>query len=194
MRDDFKHCVEKVFSFEGGYSNDRDDPGGETHWGITIKTARRAGYTKPMKMMTREEAETIYKKLYWDTLRLDDVIDRDVCLEMFDTGVNMGQSWPVRFVQRALNGLNNEGKRWNDIAVDGRIGPTTVTTLNSALTHTDMKECILKAMNGLQTARYIELSEKREKNEKYLKGWLLHRVSKTIPAESTYKWRQEVEI
>lgn len=194
MRDDFKYCVEKVFSFEGGYSNDSDDLGGETNWGITVKTARRAGYTKPMKLMTREEAELIYKKLYWDILRLDDVIDRDVCLEMFDTGVNMGQSWPVRFLQRILNALNNEGKRWNDIAVDGKIGPVTVTTLNSSLPHKDMKECILKGMNGLQTARYVDITENREKNEKYLKGWLLHRVSKTIPSESTYKWRQEVEI
>ncbi len=194
MRDDFKYCVEQVFSFEGGYSNDRDDLGGETNWGITIATARRAGYTKPMKLMTRDEAEAIYKKLYWDVLRLDDVIDRDICLEMFDSGVNMGQSWPVRFLQRALNALNNEGKRWNDIVVDGRIGPKTVTTLNSALPHKDMKECILKAMNGLQTARYIELAEKREKNEKYVKGWLLHRVSRVIQAAQTWKWRKEVDI
>ncbi len=194
MREDFKYCVNHVFDFEGGYSNDRDDLGGETNWGITIATAKRAGYTKPMNIMTRDEAEAIYKKLYWDILRLDDVIDRDVCLEMFDSGVNMGPGWPVKFVQRALNALNNTGKRWKDIVVDGRIGPATVTTLNSALTHKDMKECILKAMNGLQTARYIEITEAREKNEKYLKGWLLQRVSKVIPAELTYKWRKEVDI
>ncbi len=194
MREDFKYCVNHVFDFEGGYVNDPDDRGGETNWGITIATAKRSGFTKPMNLMTRDEAELIYKKLYWDILRLDDVIDRDVCLEMFDSGVNMGPGWPVKFVQRSLNALNNTGKRWKDIVVDGRIGPATVTTLNSALTHKDMKECILKAMNGLQTARYIDITEAREKNEKYLKGWLLQRVSKIIPAELTYKWRTEVDV
>ncbi len=39
MSDKFNRFIERVLSHEGGYVNHPQDPGGETNWGITKRTA-----------------------------------------------------------------------------------------------------------------------------------------------------------
>ena len=38
---------------EGGYTNNPNDKGGETNFGITVAVARAFGYTGPMTSMTQ---------------------------------------------------------------------------------------------------------------------------------------------
>ncbi|HFC6667126.1 TPA: glycosyl hydrolase 108 family protein, partial [Neisseria meningitidis] len=40
MSDEFNRFIERVLSHEGGYVNHPKDPGGETNWGITKRTAQ----------------------------------------------------------------------------------------------------------------------------------------------------------
>ena len=46
---------DKIFSFmlavEGGYTNDKNDKGGETTWGVTKDEAKRNGYRGSMKIV-----------------------------------------------------------------------------------------------------------------------------------------------
>lgn len=51
--------IDGILSIEGGYSNNPDDRGGETNWGITKATARANGYQGEMKALSREEAYAI---------------------------------------------------------------------------------------------------------------------------------------
>ncbi len=173
---DFELAVKEVFRFEGGYSNDPDDPGGETNHGITIAVARSAGYMRSMKDLTKDEAKEIYKKQYWDTLRLDSVNSQGIALELFDTGVNMGISIPQIFVQKTLNVFNNVGKRWPDIIADGKLGPRTIEMINRATQNKKIEECMIKSLNCKQGNRYEEIVEKRESSEKYMLGWYSHRI------------------
>ena len=39
MSDKFNQFINRVLSHEGGYVNHPQDPGGETNWGITKRTA-----------------------------------------------------------------------------------------------------------------------------------------------------------
>lgn len=165
---------------EGRYSNNPADAGGETMWGITIAVAREEGYTGPMRDMPRATAELIYLRRYVTKPGFDKVaaVSMHLAEELVDTGVNMGAGLPGPWLQRILNGLNQGGKRWPDLAVDGKIGPATVGALRALLEYrgTEGEKVVLSALNCLQGARYIEITESRPSNEEFLYGWLLNRV------------------
>lgn len=170
-----------LLKVEGGYVNDPRDAGGETNHGITIGTARANGYTGSMRDMTKAQALDIYRNQYFFKPGFGNVakVLPSVAAELFDTGVNMGPKVAAMFFQRSLNGLNNQQKYYADITVDGDIGPATIRSLQALIQRRgkeDSETVLLKALNCLQGARYIELAEKREANEAFLFGWLMNRV------------------
>lgn len=166
---------------EGGYTNDPNDAGGETNWGITVAVARAFGYTGPMQAMTQQVARDIYAARYWHQPRFDDVatFSPAIAEELLDTGVNMGTGTAGKFLQRALNVLNQEGKAFPDIAADGAIGAMTLAALHAFLTARGKagEAVLLRMMNGQQSVRYIELAEARPTQESFEFGWQANRVS-----------------
>ena len=50
----FTQIFNRLIGHEGGYVNDTRDPGGETNWGITKRTAQANGYQGNMRVMTRD--------------------------------------------------------------------------------------------------------------------------------------------
>lgn len=177
----FNLFIGKVLGHEGGYVNDPRDSGGETNWGVTVAVARAFGYTGPMASMTRDQACAIYKARYWDALRLDDVaaLSEQVAGELFDTAVNQGTGRAGEYLQRALNVLNNGAALYQDIEVDGRVGPITVACLREFLARRGQLGVVvmLRALNCLQGAFYINLAETRPKDEAFVFGWLSNRVA-----------------
>jgi len=165
---------------EGGYVNDPKDSGGETNHGITKRVARANGYFGPMRDLSPRKAETIAKKAYWDVMMLDEIaeVDEDIAHELFDTGFNTGTNRASRFLQRSLNALNRQGADYPDLVVDGRIGSKSASALDAFVRkrRRDGRKVMLRALNGLQLAFYIKLVERREKDEKFLYGWILQRV------------------
>ena len=176
----FDNEIRKVLGNEGGYSNNPNDSGGETNWGITVGVARINGYMGKMKDMSRETAVLIYKNEYWLKPGLDDInnINEDIAGEMFDTGVNCGQVKAVLYLQMALNALNRRGKDYSDIAEDGKIGPKTLAALKTFVQKRgkDGINVILRMLNVLQGYHYIELARAREKDEEFVFGWFRTRV------------------
>lgn len=172
--------IDEIIAREGGYVNDPSDSGGETKFGITAAVARQAGYAGPMKDFPRAMAVDIYGMYYWDALKLDYIEQRSAVLaeELADTSVNMGVGRAGLFLQRALNALNNCGQDYPDLKVDGQVGAATISALFKFLERRGDKAVtiMMRALNCLQGAYYIELCEKREKDEKFLAGWLLNRV------------------
>jgi lysozyme family protein len=171
------HIINEIIRVEGGYVNDPSDSGGETNFGITEAVARANGYVGPMELMPREVAFDIYSAKYWDSVAGDELLalSPEIAEEVVDTSVNMGPARAGKFLQRALNVLNKATGLYADVAVDGAIGPATIRALHAYLTARDGKE-LAKALNCLQGAFYIELAEKREKDERFVYGWLKNRV------------------
>lgn len=173
--------IENTIGKEGGYSDNPNDTGGKTMWGITEAVARRNGYTGDMRAIPRSTAVSIYRTEYAVKPGFVAVseINSAVGEELFDTGVNMGPSIPARWLQQCLNGLNNGGKLYADIAEDGQIGPATLGALRLYMKArgADATPVLLKALNCLQGARYIELARTRLANETFLFGWIKNRVS-----------------
>ena len=165
---------------EGGYSNHPADRGGPTRWGVTEQVARAYGYRGDMRTFPREEAVAVYRSRYWvqpGFHRVGQVYER-VGEELFDTGINMGPGVAGRFLQRSLNVLNRGAEDYPDVPVDGNVGPMTLHALEryKARRGAAGEAVLLKALEALQGARYIEISEGRPANEAFTYGWLANRV------------------
>lgn len=180
-KDLFEKLIDPILKIEGGYVNHPSDRGGETNFGITVAVARANGYTGPMRNMPKATAIQIYRKKYWIAPRFDLVaqISEKIAAELFDTGINMGQSVASQFLQLALNGLNRRERDYPDILVDGIIGNQTITTLGKymARNQPNSEVRMLKLLECQQGARYLNLTINREKNEDFLNGWIDNRIS-----------------
>lgn len=166
---------------EGGYVDHPADRGGPTNWGITEAVARKNGYKGDMRALSRAEADSIYRACYWEQPRFDTLAPfaANIAAELFDAGVNMGPVIVTRFLQRALNALNRNGRDYNDLMLDGRIGPTTIAALEKYLARRGSKAeaVLLKAIQALRGERYIALTESRPANEAFAYGWLANRIA-----------------
>jgi lysozyme family protein len=175
-----ERMIEGTIGLEGGYSNNPDDRGGETMWGVTKWVARNNGYLGAMAAMPRDEAVRIYREEYAIKPGFDVVagVYPKVGAELFDSGVNLGQRWPALWLQMALNAFNQQGKLYPDIGEDGDIGPGTIQALKAFrdARGTEGEEVLLKALNCLQGARYLDLARGRSANESFVYGWLKNRV------------------
>lgn len=97
MTDNFQIALKFVLKHEGGYVNDPDDPGGETKYGIS----KRAYPNEDIKNLTRERAEFLYKRDYWDIPGFDlDNFPQDVAVVLFNVAVNMGVGRAKEFATR----------------------------------------------------------------------------------------------
>lgn len=177
----FDKAFTKTIGFEGGYSNDPNDPGnwtggqkgsGElrgTKFGISA-----AQYPNlDIAALTPDEAAQIYWRDYWLPLSLDKVNNDDLAVETFDTSVNQGQSSAAFILQGALTLLGSP------VDIDGNVGPQTIGAAN-AYNHID---ALIKLMNVLQGMLYllgaenidevIGMVRKRKGHVKrYIRGWL----------------------
>lgn len=115
----FDEAFEKLIGHEGGYSNNPDDPGGETMYGVTARVARANGYDGPMRDLPLSKAKSIYRSLYWDTVRAEELPDA-VRFDVFDASVNSGPGQAIRFLQRATGSTD-----------DGRLGPLTMRAVKA---------------------------------------------------------------
>lgn len=116
---DFNTAVERVLAVEKGYINNPEDPGGETHWGIS----KRAYPNIDIKNLTKNNAIDIYRKDFWDALDADK-LPASVVYQLFDFAVNSGIQTAIRYFQRVLK-----------VADDGYFGPVS----KEAVTH--ISEC-----------------------------------------------------
>lgn len=175
------NIIETTIGKEGRYSNNPNDRGGETMWGITIAVARANGYQGAMSAMPRATAFDIFKREYFIKPGFAKIlpVSEAIAEELFDTGVNMGQSTPAPWLQQWLNAFNRQGRDYPDISEDGIIGPGTVGALASLIRvrgKAVAESIMLKGLNADQAVRYKELTRKRGANEDFAVGWLANRV------------------
>jgi lysozyme family protein len=94
MEENFEKAMAFVFKWEGGYSMDPSDPGGETNWGIS----KKAHPDLDIKNLTKEQAKEIYHEDYWKATGCyiwPDKFD----IVVFDTAVNVGPARALNFAK-----------------------------------------------------------------------------------------------
>jgi hypothetical protein len=82
----------------GGYTDDPNDPGGETKYGI----AKRFHPDVDIKNLTPEQALQIYSTEYWDRAGCDG-LEFPLCTAVFDTAVNCGVDRAVSWLRGSAN-------------------------------------------------------------------------------------------
>ena len=157
----FLTFVSQSISFEtggdkaGGYTNDPDDKGGETKWGISKKSHPEFN----IKTLTFQQAQDIYHKRYYNVLY--DYIKYDaLAFKLFDMSILTGQRRAVKKLQRVI------AKSGYHIRIDGVFGPITLTAINLC----EPSIAYGRYMSSYDS--YFKRISHRWNNKKYLKGWL----------------------
>lgn len=156
----FNKFLDYIFEVEGGFTDDENDRGGKTTWGITEEEAREFGYTGDMRNLTKDFAKNIYLKKYYLGNKLDKITDDRVALSIFDWAVNSGR----RGIKKAQIVANKFGA---NLVIDGIIGNKTLEAINAI----DPK-MFLKEYHEMQRTFYKNLAARDNSQEGFLKGWL----------------------
>ena len=170
----FDKAFEYTMPFEGwdAYTNDPDDKGGATKYGITVRTLKAIRFDvdgdgdvteNDVKSLTYSQAKDILKRKYWDVIQADSIESERIAIKLFDCAVNMGPARATRIAQEALNDLRY------GLVVDGLMGPKTLSSLNGS----DEDVFFLFLVSRLEQY-YVGLNQR-----KFLKGWL--RRARTLP-------------
>lgn len=101
MRLNLDKALAFTLKWEGVYSNDKIDPGGETKWGIARKYHPEIS-AENWANFTLADAENTYKRDYWDALNCDS-LPHPLDIVAFDTGVNLGVGRAKQFMKQAKN-------------------------------------------------------------------------------------------
>lgn len=146
------------------YTNDPNDKGGPTRYGITKKTYEeffgKLVDDSEIEDMTEDVAKKIYATNYWHKLGCDRLLSLPIAIALFDTGVLYGVNRAAKLAQRALSFCGAP------IRIDGQIGDQSVQHLNQVkdpLFIRTFREQILQRIN--------EVIEEVPSDEEYRHGW-----------------------
>ena len=145
------------------------DSGGPTKYGVTLATLqlyrRRPQTAADVRNLSLKDAEEIYYKQYWLTMRLDGLPER-LAMALFDQGVNRGTGTAIQSLQRCLK-----------TDTDGVIGPVTraliMTASDKGLTWAFLKEC---------ARSYGRIVQRNPSQAIFIVGWIerLNRLTERL--------------
>ncbi len=164
---------------EGGFANDRDDPGGATNFGVTIHTMRRLGLdldhdgdvdVADVRRLSLAQAQAIFEKEYFARPGIGK-LPETLQASVFDMYVNAG-NWAVKLLQQVL-ALFGEA-----VAVDGDIGPQTVAAAGRVAARAPGH--LADAYGIARRNYYYALADRRAASRKYARrqdggkgGWII---------------------
>ena len=151
--------ISDIIDREGGFVNDPKDSGGATNFGVTIGTAIDLGIDKDgngvtdikdVELLTKEDAERIFKKRYFYDSNIDK-LPKGIQANVFDMNVNAG-SRSVRILQEIVGA-----------DVDGVIGPQTI-----AMTEEWLADQAKRGVDNPEALLSNEYAKKRREFYKWL--------------------------
>jgi lysozyme family protein len=167
----FDSAFQKVLQNEGKYSNDSDDPGGETYKGIARKiwsawdgwliidyTRKQSGFPANLEKdpELQEKVKDFYKVNFWDKINGSKIDDDEVATSIFDFAVNAGVNTSASIAQMIV-----------ETEKDGVIGDISLKKINAF-----DPEHFLALFTISKVARYISIVKKRPVSQKYFYGWV----------------------
>lgn len=112
----FDKALAYVLINEGGFTDDRRDPGGPTQWGIIKKEYEhwlgRELAPDEVRKMPFSTAIEIYKKNFWNVIKGDEYDSDAKAIAIMDTAVNKGIGGCMDCIKDSLN--NHSLSRFGD--------------------------------------------------------------------------------
>ena len=123
MNSNFEACLANVLKSEGGYVDNKADPGGRTNLGCT-QAVWEAFVGHPvseadMRALTPDDVAPLYKRKYWDQVSGDDLPD-GLDYAVFDVAINSGPGRAAKWLQEVVG-----------VTADGSIGKGTLAAVAS---------------------------------------------------------------
>jgi len=154
IKDWFGEAFEFTIGAEGGYVDNKNDPGGETNFGIS----KRSYPKEDIKGMTVERARELYYKDYWCPAYCEELVDINkplTAMVIFDTSVHSGNANTRMLLQMAVG-----------VKVDAMIGKYTKAAIEL---HKDM-DLVEKVLEQRQKY-YKMIISKNKKLKVFENGW-----------------------
>ena len=120
--------------WEKGYVNHKNDPGGATYNGVSLRFLKQTGIDingdgkidiedilDLYRRKDQAKVDEIFFKAFWRDPALDRLPSPHVQAAVYDSNVNAGRTQSAKFLQRACNALADSG-----LKVDGAIGPLSL--------------------------------------------------------------------
>lgn len=174
--------------WEGGLTDHPADPGGITHYGVSLRWLRQCEGTaagaaalracgvalpcspETVRALTASQAATLFRRGFWEPLRCEE-LPLPLAVALYDAGVNTGAAQAARLLQRSCNVVAEAHLDcFVPLAEDGRCGPLTVRRC------AELHEAGLAFYTARHAVRgrqnfYVDLARRREDLRVFLKGW-----------------------
>lgn len=156
--------LDEIIDEEGGAkeTNDPDDPGGRTKFGISERANPDLWKDGPP---TYEQARQRYEERYIHEPGFDKISFKPLRENLADFGVTSGPARPILFLQTILA-----------VPKDGILGPQTL----AALAQRDPKH-INNLLCAMREAFYRKLGDINPTKKKFVKGWVARAKRFWIP-------------
>ena len=169
---DFLYAQKFVEQWEGFHSNDPDDPGGETLYGITRRDFpnwegwklwdRDKKASPELKSLSRE----FYRQRFWHALQLHQFPAKRLAAIVYQAAISCGERRVARWLQAALNNVIG-----TELRVDGRVGNHTLHAIQTAMDKGYMG-LIEDNVLSRQRRHYIDLVDRKPELNKFFDGWM----------------------
>lgn len=176
----FERAVAIVLRHEGIFSDDPDDPGGPTNYGISLRFLQGMvldldgdGWmdgdldhdgdidVDDIRLVDKERATEIYHDQFWNRYGYHRLGDFMVATKIFDLAVNMGPRQSHKVLQRAIRAGG-----YHRTKIDGILGPLTFAAANGTWLG------LIQASRSEAAGVYRMIAAIKPRSEKYLAGWM----------------------
>lgn len=166
----FEPAFHYAFGLEKGVSTHAADRGGVTADGISLELLKLLDLDvngdgiisdADIFALSFTQKREIYRKVFWEKYRLEEIEDQDVASRVFSIFVHTSPANAGKIVQKAL--LAN----LRNVVVDGILGSKSFAAINSCPAHS-----LLPAIRMAQAAFYEQLVARDPSQQVFLKGWL----------------------
>jgi len=153
--------ISVILRHEGGdkFTQDPDDPGGATKYGITLgllKEVQGDATVEQIKNLTEERARQIYMTEFIIKTKFNLINDMKLRHLLVDTAVNCGKSRTTKWFQFVLG-----------LTPDGVFGPKT----EKALLGMEVEK-VYRKVAACRLVHYVDITDSNPKLLKFLRGWV----------------------
>jgi lysozyme family protein len=172
----FDEVIDFVLENEGGLSENPNDSGGITNFGISYRFLREmpaerlrrygifsAVNEQTIRDLTIGQAKMVYRDEFWEQAPFEKIENQTLAMYVFDMAVSHGIRQAVKLVQRSVWAIRRSRGCLKD---DGILGEKTLRELN------EHPLAITMVLIATRASFYRLIVEKHPKNREFLDGWL----------------------
>ena len=158
----FESLFPHILKSEGVvFENDTVDTAGATKFGLITDDLKTYYHDQTktwqdVKNLTQDEAYKIYKKLYWDSFRADEIKNDSLAHFIVDGAINQGKGTITKYIQQVCG-----------IVADGIFGSGSLAALNAH----DPK-ALFDGLKQKRLDKYNRIVENNPSQQRFIKGWI----------------------